>query len=115
VAKKLARAGYCSTKKRYFYGVQVHIVGCRQASMLPTPNYMRHTGNCHDSCVFDQIRPELNRTELYDKVYQRSDGRAVQEMQNLTVLTPVKKQKGQAYFEPQEQGVSTTVSWMRLD
>ncbi|TRW92028.1 transposase [Candidatus Methylobacter oryzae] len=31
----------------------------------------------------------------------------------MTVLTPVKKQKGQAYLEPQDQWLSTAVSRVR--
>ena len=31
VAKELADAGYCSTKKLYYYGVRVHVVARRQA------------------------------------------------------------------------------------
>ncbi|CAA9892444.1 hypothetical protein METHB2_70051 [Candidatus Methylobacter favarea] len=106
VARELADAGYCPTKKLYYYGVRVHIVGRRQAGVLPNPEYMGVTGaSCHDGTVFDQIRPELNRNELYgDKAYHRSDAKDVRETQNLTVLTPVKKQKGQVYLEPRING-----------
>ncbi len=38
VARELADAGYCSTKKTYYYGVRVHIVGRRQAGTLPVPS-----------------------------------------------------------------------------
>ena len=37
----------------------------------------------------------------------------VRQAQNLTVLTPVKKQKGQRYLEPQDQWLSTAVSRVR--
>ncbi|SDW96367.1 hypothetical protein, partial [Nitrosomonas communis] len=33
--------------------------------------------------------------------------------QNLTVLTPVKKQKGQHHLEPQDQWLSTAISRIR--
>ncbi|MDP2098388.1 MAG: IS982 family transposase [Methylobacter sp.] len=115
VARELADAGYCSTKKLYYYGVRVHIVGRRQAGTLPNPEYIGVTGaSCHDGTVFDQIRPELTHNELYgDKAYHRSDAKDVRETQNLTVLTPVKKQKGQRYLEPQDQWLSTAVSRIR--
>ncbi|MDO9140541.1 MAG: transposase [Methylobacter sp.] len=76
---------------------------------------MGFTGaSCHDGTVFDQIRPELTHNELYgDKAYHRSDAKDVRETQNLTVLTPVKKQKGQRYLEPQDQWLSTAVSRIR--
>ena len=54
----------------------------------------------HDGKVFDQIRPQLHHNELYgDKAYQRPDAEEVRQAQNLTVLTPVKKQKGQLYSQ----------------
>ncbi|SFJ14857.1 hypothetical protein, partial [Nitrosomonas sp. Nm34] len=64
--------------------------------------------------IFDQIRPQLYNNELYgDKAYQRPDAEEVRQAQNLTVLTPVKKQKGQHYLEPQDQWLSTAVSRVR--
>ena len=115
VAKALADAGYCSTKKLYYYGVRVHVIGRRQSGSLPIPEYIGVTGaSDHDGKIFDQIRPQLHNNELYgDKAYQRSDAEAVRHTQNLTVLTPVKKQKGQRYLEPQDQWLSTAVSRVR--
>jgi hypothetical protein len=115
VAKGLADAGYCSTKKLYYYGVRVHVVGRRQAGTLPAPEYIGVTGaSSHDGKIFEQIRPELANNELYgDKAYQRPDAEDVRIGQGLTVLTPVKKQKGQKYLEPQEQWLSTAVSRVR--
>ena len=83
--------------------------------MLPNPEYLGVTGaSGHDGTVFDQIRPELNRNELYaDKAYYRSDAKAVRETQRLTVLTPVKKQKGQTYLDPQDQWLSTAGSQLK--
>ncbi|XVL53422.1 hypothetical protein ABXJ76_09225 [Methylobacter sp. G7] len=50
----------------------------------------------HDGKVFDLIRPELANNVLYgDKAYLRSDAEKVRQTQKLTVLTPVKKHKGQ--------------------
>ncbi len=115
VAKQLADSGYCSTKKLYYHGVRVHIIGRRQSGSLPIPEYIGVTGaSDHDGKIFDQIRPQLHNNELYgDKAYQRPDAEEVRQAQNLTVLTPVKKQKGQPYLEPQDQWLSTAVSRVR--
>ena len=115
VAKGLADAGYCSSKKLYYDGVRVHVVGRRQIGTLPSPDYIGVTGaSSHDGQIFDQIRPVLANNELYgDKAYQRSDADEVRATQNLTVWTPVKKQKGQRYLEPQDQWLSTAVSRIR--
>ena len=66
VAKELADAGYCSTKKLYYYGVRVHVVARRQAGTLPSPEYIGLTGaSSHDGKVFEQIRPVLKNNDLY--------------------------------------------------
>ena len=92
VAKELANAGYCSTKKLYYYGVRVHVVGRRQAGTLPTPEYIGVKGaSHHDGKIFEQIRPELANNELYgDKAYRRPDAKEVSKIQNLTVFTSIK-------------------------
>ena len=115
VAKELADVGYCSTKKLYFYGVRVHVVARRQAGTLPCPEYIGVTGaSSHDGKVFDQIRPLLTNNELYaDKAYLRPDSKMVEAEQGLTVLTPVKKGKGQCYLESSDQWLSTAVSRVR--
>jgi hypothetical protein len=97
VAKQLADSGDCSTRKWYYHGVRVHIIGRRQPGSLPVPEYIGVTGaSDHDGKVFDQIRPQLHNSELYgDKAYQRPDAKDVRQAHNLTILTPVKKQKGQ--------------------
>ncbi|WP_211752411.1 hypothetical protein [Nitrosomonas communis] len=42
----------------------------------------------------------MHHNELYgDKAYQRPDAEEVRQAQNLTVLTPVKKQTGQLYSQ----------------
>ncbi|SFM87861.1 hypothetical protein [Nitrosomonas communis] len=101
VAKELADSGYYSTKKLYYHSVRVPIIGSRQPGSLPIPEYIGVTGaSDHDGKIFDQIRPQLHNNELYgDKAYQRPDAEDVRQAQNLTVLTPVKKQKGQPYSQ----------------
>ena len=68
----------------------------------------------NDGKRFDQIRPELINEELFgDKAYQLPDAKEVHSIQNLTVLTPVKKKKGQKYLDASEQWLSTAVSRVR--
>lgn len=115
VAKELANSGYCSTKKLYFYGVRVHVVARKQTGTLPSPEFIGVTGASHnDGKAFDQIRPMLIDEEVYgDKAYTRPDANQIQLEQNLNVLTPVKKNKGQQYLETDEQWLSTAVSRVR--
>jgi hypothetical protein len=47
------------------------------------------------------------------KPISRPDAKEVRAIQNLTVFTQVKKQKGQKYLEPQDQWLSTSVYRVR--
>ena len=115
VAKGFANAGYCSTKKLYYYGACVHVVARKQAGTLPSPEFIGVTpASYHDGPIFDQIRPELTNDTLFgDKAYERPDANQVELAQNLTVLTPVKKKKGQKYLDADEQWLSRAVSQVR--
>ncbi|PIE42482.1 MAG: transposase [Gammaproteobacteria bacterium] len=50
---------------------------------------------------------------LGDKAYQRPDAAEVEQSQQLTVLTSVKKKKGRQHLEADEQWLSTAVSQVR--
>ncbi|UOG91786.1 MAG: transposase [Candidatus Thiothrix sulfatifontis] len=115
VAANIADHGYCATKKLYFYGVRVHVIGRKQAGTLPTPEYIGLLpASVPDGKVFDQIRPVLKQEEVFgDKAYQRPDAADVEQSQQLTVRTPVKKKKGQRYLDADEQWLSTAVSQVR--
>ena len=115
VAPELASSGYCSTKKLYYYGVKVHIAGRNQHGTLPIPEFVGVYGASeHDGKVFDQIRPEISGEIVFgDKAYARPDATEIKDMYNLSVLTPVKKEKGQKYLDAADQWLSSAVSSVR--
>ncbi|WP_217646465.1 hypothetical protein [Nitrosomonas sp. Nm34] len=47
------------------------------------------------------------------KLINGPDAEYIRRAQNLTVLTPVKKQKGQPHLKPQDQWLATAVSRVR--
>jgi len=115
VAPEIASSGYCSTKKLYFYGVKIHIAGRYHAGTLPTPEYIGMYGAAdHDGKVFDQIRPEMSGETVFgDKAYARPDAEEAKEKYSVSVLTPVKKKKGQKYLDAADQWLSKAVSSVR--
>lgn len=115
VAPELASSGYCSTKKLYFYGVKVHIAGRNQPGTLPIPEFVGIYGASeHDGKVFDQIRPEISGETVFgDKAYARPDATEAKAEYDLSVLTPVKKEKGQKYLDAADQWLSSAVSSVR--
>ena len=115
VAPELASAGYCSTKKLYFYGIKVHILARRSAGTLPLPEMIGVYGAADaDGKVFDEIKPTLHDETVFgDKAYQRPDAERDAKDRQLTVLTPVKKAKGQKFLDAADQLLSSAISSVR--
>lgn len=117
VAPEIAtKNGYCATKKLHYYGVKLHVIASKQPGALPIPACIGLTNaGLHDRKAFEQIIPFLpkNMLECYaDKAYQIQDEPIHQE-QSVTLLTPVKKEKGQEFLATVDQWLSTAISQMR--
>ena len=68
----------------------------------------------NDGKIFEQIRPYIKDEEIFgDKAYKLPDAKEFEEKQNLTVLTPVKKAKGQKRLDSADKFFSTAVSVVR--
>lgn len=113
VASELATSnGYCATKKLYYYGVKLHVAGRHRQGHLPMPEYIGLTSaGMHDNKAFEQIAPTLSNDDVYaDKAY--SDTFKTDALQ-FNLLTPIKKEKGQAFLSAADQWLSTAVSQVR--
>lgn len=116
VAPELANKGYCASKGEYYSGVKGHVLGLRRPGTLPLPDYLGLTAaSDHDLSALRQIVALLHGGQLYlDKAYaDELLAQASQADQDLAMLTPVKKAKGQAYLEVADQLWSTAVSRVR--
>ena len=116
MAAELANKGYCASKGEYDYGVKVPILGWRRPGTLPLPDSIGLTpASDHDLPVFRQIAHQLYGGELYldkadaDELLRQTS----QDEQALTLLTPVKKAKGQAHLDAADQWLSTAVCRVR--
>lgn len=112
VAPEIAdKNGYCATKKMYYYGVKLHIMGCASYGTLPVPEFIGLTGaGMNDDKAYKQILPELfHNTVFADKAYH---GDATIN-ETIELLTPIKKEKGQNYLDAADQLFSTAVSRIR--
>ena len=71
VAPDVAGKAYCASKKMYYYGVKLHVLGLRREGTMPLPEYVGLTpGSEHDLVALRPILPQLSDTELYaDKAY----------------------------------------------
>lgn len=115
VAKEIASRGYCSTKKLHYHGVKAHIVARKRAGTLPDLEIlMLEDASRHDGPVFDQMRPMLhNNLGFGDQAYKRPDAEFVEINQDLKILTPIKKAKGQKELDSSQRAFSKAVSRMR--
>ena len=116
VAPELANKGYCASKDEYYYGVKLHVLALRRPGTLPMPDYLDLTpASTHDLTALRQIVAQLPGGELYlDKAYaDELLAQTTQAEQHLTLLTPVKKAKHQAFLDVADQWLSTAVSRVR--
>lgn len=92
------------------------LLGLRRPGTLPLPEYIGLTpAREHDLAACRQIAPQRQGGELsLDKAYIDEVLRQLsQTEQDLTLWTPVKKAKGQAYVDPFDQWLSTAVRRVR--
>lgn len=114
-AGELANKGYNSTKKTYYYGVKLHILGIRQPGALPLPDYIGLTPASEaDINVLKEIASELYETPIYaDKAYIDELLSQMLAEQGSPLKTPVKKKKGQKHLFLFQEAFSTLVSQVR--
>ena len=116
VASQIADKGYCSSKSTFFYGVKLHVVGERRSSTMPLPRRVGLTsGSTNDLAALRCVLPRLEGGQLYgDKAYcDQSMKERLAEEQNLELLTPVKKKKGQKHLSAADKLFSEAVSRVR--
>lgn len=110
VAPELADAnGYCATKKLYYYGVKLHVIGCAQSGTIPIPEQIGVTAaGTADITAYEQVLPEiLHKQKFCDKAYYSG------ELNSTNTFTPIKKDKGQAYLDAADALYSTAISKIR--
>lgn len=112
VAPELANSGYCPTKNLYSHGVKRHLIGDCQPGTLPSPRFIGLApAGLNDGPALEQVAYVLPYQALYaDKAYE-----SLKRVRGLpfTVLTPVKKQKGQPYLDAAEAWLSRAVAPVR--
>jgi hypothetical protein len=110
VAPEIAdKGGYCATKKLYYYGVKLHIMGSAQVQTIPIPDIIGITGaGMSDIRAYEAILPNVIEYEKFaDKAY------LAETTKNTNTYTPVKKQAGQKFLDAADQLYSTAVSRIR--
>jgi hypothetical protein len=115
VAPEVADCGYCASKKLSYYGLKLHVLGIRQPGTLPCPEYLELTSaRPHDLTILEQITPYLRDGQLFaDKAYVSELLEALLAAQQMHLMTPPKKAKGQEKLQLFEQLLAISVSRVR--
>lgn len=116
VATEFCNKAKCSSKQMYYYGAKLHLLGFRRMGTLPYPEYIGLTpASHHDLTTFRAIAPLIaNRRIFADKIYIDQELIArMENEQNASILTPVKKRRGQQELEAWAKLFSTAVSKVR--
>ncbi len=113
---RLASVGYCSSKNTFFHGVKLHVVAQQRSGTLPLPQQAGLTpGSENDLRALRRVLPNIEGGALCgDKAY--CDGplkKQLAEDQDLDLLTPIKKNKGQKTLSAADTLYSEAVSRMR--
>ncbi|WP_259110726.1 IS982 family transposase [Salinibacter ruber] len=115
-SEQIADVGYCSSKDLFYHGGKLHIVAERRDDRLPAPKRVGLTpASENDLKALRRVLPAIEDGILCgDKAY--CDGplkERLVEDQNLELLTPVKKNKGQEVLSAADRLYSKSVSRLR--
>jgi len=116
VVPQIADKGYCSSKDTFYHGVKLHVVAQKRPSTLPLPDRIGLTaGSKNDLTALRQVLPAIEGGALYgDKAYVDGSLRErLPEQQNLELLTPPKKAKGEPCLSAADKLLSEAVSRIR--
>ncbi|MEM6320188.1 MAG: transposase, partial [Bacteroidota bacterium] len=116
VAPQQCDKGYCATKKLHYYGVKLHVMGYSIFHKLPLPEYVGISpASNNDLTVFKPLWESIHHRAIFaDKIYaNKAFEQWLQENNNVQILTPVKKKKGQKTLEFMDKMYSRAVSQIR--
>jgi len=116
ITDKYCNKGYCASKKLHYYGLKLHVMGFSIFNELPLPEYIGTSpASNNDLAVFKHVWETIEDRAIFaDKIYaNKAFEQWLLENNNLKILTPVKKKKGQKVLKFIDQMYSRAVSQVR--
>ncbi|MCS4059821.1 IS982 family transposase [Salinibacter ruber] len=115
-SERIPDVGYCSSKDTFYHGVKLHVIAGKRSDKLPLLDRAGMTpGSKNDLQALRRVLPTIEGGVLCgDKAY--CDGplkERLAEDQNLDLLTPIKKEKGQQTLPAADKLYSEAVSRLR--
>lgn len=115
-AKDICDKGFCSSKNMYYYGLKLHTIGFVRPSTIPMPEYCWFTSaEANDLNAAKDILDTIYNRKIYgDKIYFVEEyNKKLESQNNTTIITPVKKVKGQQFQDAADNLFSAAVSGIR--
>ena len=109
VAQELTDKGFCATKNLHYYGVKVHTLGLRRQATIPFPQYIEITpASVHDLTASRNVLEKIEADAvILDKAYNDSDLAKKMQENNSILLTPIKNKKGMSPILKQKEQAFT--------
>ena len=115
-AWQICDKGYCDSKKMWYYGVKLHVLGQSRYKALPLPRQILLTSaSAHDLKAAEQMLTDVHGIDLFgDKAYINAQWQAFVCANNqIEMITPIKLGKGQERLDSADGLFSTGVSKVR--
>ena len=113
VAPELCDKGYCASKKMWYFGVKLHTLGQCNYKAMPTPTLMMISkASEHDRPIAGQMLEDVNNIRVFADMALRNkewQTRLLDE-NNVEILTPVKREKGQQNLSYADTLLSRSIS-----
>ncbi len=121
-ASELCSKGYCDSKNMWYYGVKLHILGCKKAQHLPEIRGFEVTpASVHDlTAAKPMLENACNFTLIADKAYIDESWKAELSGRGITLVTPIKALKGEnrgsdvfsSFVASERQPIESLNSWI---
>ena len=98
VANEICAKGYCASKKMWYYGLKLHTLAQCNYKAMPTPALMSISkASEHDRPVAGELLEDIHNIRLFaDMALVNKEWQARMLVENnVEILTPVKRSKGQ--------------------
>jgi hypothetical protein len=113
VADDICGKGYCAAKKMWYYGLKLHTIAQCNHKAMPTPALMNISkASDHDRPIAGELLEDVHNIRLFADMALLNDYWHTRMLvdNNVEILTPVKRDKGQQHLSAADKLFSRAIS-----